>query len=409
MELRFIHYNPEQLLEEKSFIDWVLRGKENESWEKFLDEHPEFHSSAHTARKIIELLRDQYDVLDERSLRTMWKNIRSYDLQPEKKRRTRIRRWIVRSAAAVFLLALGLAGYFQFFKADSYQFDASSTGGQHEEARMVLSTGEAIALNRDKSSIQINDREDQVIVNDSVVRLSESPIPEGKEVPMNEVVIPYGKSTDLLLADGTKVWLNAGSRLAFPSKFSGKERKVYLEGEACFKVTRNRDKPFIVQAGEVDLEVLGTWFDISAYAGDGSIETVLLEGSVAVHYSKKFGLGKGEVLLKPAQKAKFNREERNVHVTEVPHPELYIAWTEGWMQFTKESVNTVLTKLERYYDIEFRLPSHYPSNDLITGKLDLKESIGEVMKALSDVARINYRISGNEVYIEKKMKVLPRQ
>lgn len=85
-----------------------------------------------------------------------------------------------------------------------------------------------------------------------------------QEAQMNEVVIPYGKKSELLLADGTKVWLNAGSRMAFPSKFTKNIREVFLEGEACFEVEENEGQPFIVKAGDLDVKVLGTHFNVSA-------------------------------------------------------------------------------------------------------------------------------------------------
>src|SRR5690606_14480825 len=99
-----------------------------------------------------------------------------------------------------------------------------------------------------------------------------------QEVWMNEVIIPYGKKSELLLADGTKVWLNAGSRLAFPSRFTRNTREVFLEGEACFQVAKNEEQLFIVKAGNLDVKVLGTHFNVSAYPADATIETVLLEG-----------------------------------------------------------------------------------------------------------------------------------
>jgi transmembrane sensor len=410
MELKFLNYSPEQLLEEKSFIDWVLRGTGKYKWKKFIEEYPEFRSTVQSAREIIFLLHDHCDVLDEDSLLEMWGNIYRYDQHYWKTSvRLNWKRWIRSVAALSLLLALGLSGYLFFTKEDAYPFLSSKADNQSNEARMVLPTGREITLNRDNSSILLNDKNEQVIVNDSIIHLSRQPVLKEKEVPMNEVVIPYGKRSELLLADGTKVWLNAGSRLAFPSKFTGKYRKVYLEGEACFKVTRNQEKPFIVKAGKVDVQVLGTLFDVSAYTGDEFIETVLLEGSVGVNHSKRFGLGKSEVFLKPSQKLRFNKKACEVVVTDEPNADIYIAWTEGWMQFSKESLSAVLDKLERYYNVEVSIPSHFPSSALISGKLDLKESLEDVMTVLADVARINYRISGNEIYIEKKMDVLPRQ
>jgi len=213
----------------------------------------------------------------------------------------------------------------------------------------------------------------------------------------------------LLLADGTKVWLNAGSRLAFPSKFTKNTREIYLEGEACFRVAKNENQPFIVKAGNLDVKVLGTHFNVSAYSKDATIETVLLEGSVALEKPKAFGLGKSEVVLKPNQKASFKKEESEITVTDEADVDLYVAWTYGWLKYERESLWSVLRKVERYYNVEIQLPASYPGDDKITGKLDLKESLNAVMVVLADASGFEYRISENKVFIEKKMKTLPRR
>jgi ferric-dicitrate binding protein FerR (iron transport regulator) len=164
-----------------------------------------------------------------------------------------------------------------------------------------------------------------------------------------------------------------------------------------------------VKAGNLDVRVLGTHFNVSAYPADATIETVLLEGSVAVEKPKTFGLGKNEVILKPSQKASFEKEASEFTVTDEPDTDLYIAWTYGWLKYDKESLWSVLRKVERYYNVEIHLPDNYPGDDKITGKLDLKESLEEVMVVLADASRFEYRINGNKVFIEKKMEELRRR
>ena len=107
-----------------------------------------------------------------------------------------------------------------------------------------------------------------------------------------------------------------------------------------------------------------------------------------------------EVILKPNQRALFNKSEMTTSVFEEAHAELFIAWTEGWFPFYKEPLNNVFKKVERYYNVQFIYDEVFPSEDLISGKLDLKYSIDEVMKALADVAGISYQINQNKIYIE---------
>ncbi|MDD4225234.1 MAG: FecR domain-containing protein [Mariniphaga sp.] len=410
MKKEFLAYKLEQLLDEKSFVEWVLHKQKNREWEKFIEENPDFRNKVNQARKIILLLRDKYETLDEKSVMELWKKISHFEKQQsEKRRKLTIHRWVSRAAVLLLLVSLGTFGYFYFTDQDAgYQFKTSSeTTG--DEARMVLSTGEEIALKKDNSTIALNDSANQVIVNDSIFDLAQKSEAGNEEFFMNEVIIPYGKKSELLLADGTKVWVNAGSRLAFPSKFTKSTREVYLEGEACFEVTRNDNQPFIVKTGNINVKVLGTHFNISAYPTDETIETILLKGSVAVERPGSLGRRKNEIILKPNQKASFVKGEEKLSVSEESDADFYIAWTYGWLKYNKESLLSVLRKVERYYNISIQLPSNYPGDDLITGKLDLKESLEEVMLALADASGFEYRIIEGKVIIEKKIAPLKRR
>lgn len=410
MKHEFLKYSLEQLLEEKSFIAWVLHHKDEREWERFLKANSGFRPKVNKAREIILFLRDKYDVLDEDSVLEVWKNIDKYDKQYKQKvRNLNFRRRFSWAASILLFISLGTFGYLYLGeKNNEYQF-VSPDSPQTSEARMVLSTGEEIALKKDNSTITLNDVADQVTVNDSIIDLKEKAGTGKQIVSMNEVVIPYGKKSELLLADGTKVWLNAGSRLAFPSRFTDDTREVYLEGEACFQVTRNEKHPFIVKAGNLDVKVLGTHFNVSAYSNDETIETVLLEGSVVVSKPKAFGLGKENVVLRPNQKASFFKENSKLSVANEPHADLFIAWTYGWLEYYRESLLSVLQKVERYYNVEIYLPDNYPGGDKISGKLDLKDSLEAVMVVLSDASGFEFRISEDKVLIERKMQELPMQ
>ena len=208
------------------------------------------------------------------------------------------------------------------------------------------------------------------------------------------------KKAELLLADGTKVWLNAGSRLAFPQKFIEKKREVFLEGEAYFEAAKNETQPFIVNTGQLNIKVIGTHFNVSAYPSDNNIETVLLEGSVVVSRPTVFGLKKEEVTLKPDQKALFDVQNNIISVSDVPDAGMYISWTTGWLEFSKESLHSVFNQLERYYNVKITIPPNFPYPELISGKLDLKDSLEDVMIALGDVSNIVYRINKLKNQIE---------
>lgn len=409
MELKYLKYNLEELIEDKQFIVWVLKGSRNNEWEEFIENNPGIKIKAKKAQEIIMLLRDTYDVLDEESVLQIWQNIDQFNRRQKNKAYTfKFRKTLSWAAVIFFVVSVGTFAFFNFGNKDNnYQFISTNISNKNSEAKIVLSNGEEILLNSDNSSIALNNNNELVIDNQSVIDLSQEEAGQEKLIQMNEVVIPYGKRSELLLVDGTKVWLNAGSRLAFPTKFTKKDREVFLEGEAYFEVSKNEQQPFVVHAADLDIKVLGTHFNVSAFTADKNIETVLIEGSVVLRNSKSLAWGKNEIFLKPYQKATFDKKNNNIEVKDDPNADIFIAWTEGWLQFSQESLKSVFTKLERYYNIEITTPYNFPSSEIITGKLDLKDSLEEVMMALSDVARLEYRISQNKITIDKKIKKLP--
>jgi ferric-dicitrate binding protein FerR (iron transport regulator) len=259
-----------------------------------------------------------------------------------------------------------------------------------------------VNLTDEKSEIVVLKNQDAILINkDSVVANTPVKSQDAKQVALNEVTVPFGKKTTLVLADGTKVWINAGSRFAFPQKFEGNRREVHLDGEAYFEVTKNKNQPFIVSTQNIDVEVLGTKFNLSAYQSDNFCETVLLEGAVEVQDNGKLFNAKLE--LKPNQKATYYTDNKELIRSESPDAKMQVSWINGWYQFTNQNLITVLDKLERYYNIRFIHDTTLESKALpISGKLDLKGSINEVMAVLSKVAKINFQISGNEIIIEEQ-------
>jgi ferric-dicitrate binding protein FerR (iron transport regulator) len=305
------------------------------------------------------------------------------------------------AAVLIITLSIGAVGFWSLHQHQkSYVYTTDTDPEKDNQSRLLLSNGTTVDLEKDNSKIAMNGDQKIVIDNEKVIDLTK--ISEPDETKMNEVVIPYGKRSQLLLEDGTKVWLNAGSKMAFPTKFSKNKREVFLEGEAYFEVSHNPEKPFFVNTGEITIKVLGTKFDLSAYKTDKLTETILLEGKVAISEQSPLGFLFPETILMPNHKASYNRNDRSIVVKDESDVEFAIAWTEGWFKFSQQSMNEVLNKLQRYYNVQFVYDREFRTTDLISGKLDLKESVEQVMIALTDVANIQYRIDGDKIYIDRK-------
>jgi len=305
------------------------------------------------------------------------------------------------AAILIVSLSIGAAGFWIYQNQRSYVYTtvADSSG----KSQLHLSNGTVIDLEKDDSKIALSGDQKITIDNEKVIDLKETA--KEAESKMMEVVVPFGKKSQLTLEDGTKVWLNAGSRMAFPEKFTGKKREIFLEGEGYFEVAHNREITFYVNTGEIAVRVLGTRFDVSAYESDGAIETVLVEGKVAISKRSALAFLKDESILLPNQRASYDRINHSIVVKNEPDVDNAVAWTEGVFKFHRQSINDVLNKLERYYNVKFLYNSGFPTKDLITGKLYLKDTIDQVMKTLEVVAKLQYRIDGNKIYIERKKQL----
>lgn len=407
MDLKYLTYNIDELILESSFIFFVTKNKDKEKWELFIKEHPDFEKKARLARDIILCMQDSEDVISEDEIYSIWQKIDQFYSQQliQQKKVIRFRNILRYAAILILILSISGIGYFHFKNKNSkYQFAKSEVLINRDNARLVLANGQAIDLKKKESTIQVNGIDKVININsDSVVSLPKSDKSNVGD-QYNEVVVPYGTKSIIELEDGTKIWLNAGSRFAFPTHFGGNKREVFLEGEAYFVVAHNEAKPFLVNTNEVTVKVLGTRFNISAYDLDEDILTVLEEGKVTISRNSALSLAEKETVMTPNQKAVYNKELKTINVKDEPDVEFYTAWVEGWFLFSKESLVAVFNKLERYYNVKFIYDKSFLSNDLISGKLDLKDSISDVLVTLSALSKISYKIENENIYIETKLK-----
>lgn len=234
----------------------------------------------------------------------------------------------------------------------------------------------------------------------------ESPAIATKET---QVQTHMGTRTNLLLPDGTVVWLNAGSVLTYPSSFSGQERNVTLEGEAFFDVAKDEKHPFIVHTSTANIKVLGTSFDVKAYAKDKTMETTLIKGSIEVTYRKS------RIVLKPNQKlvvAKITEEEK----PKMAEPEVKLlkptieahtgaiietSWTENKLMFQDEDFKALAEKMERWYGVTINFDKEGLKNLRFTGTFQ-KETIQQALEALQLTASFKYFITGNQITIYER-------
>ncbi|MBP2833305.1 FecR family protein [Aquimarina sp. U1-2] len=211
-----------------------------------------------------------------------------------------------------------------------------------------------------------------------------------------EISIPKGKLFQLALSDGTKVWLNAASSLKFPRVFNAGDqyREVHLVGEAFFDVTTNNEQPFIVNTGKVNVEVLGTQFNVSSYNEDSTVKTTLVEGSVAV---KDPANKNNQLKLTPNHQAIYNKDNKILAQKEV-NPDIYTSWMRKKIIVHNEPFKEVYKRIERTYDVEITSLNEKLNNTHFTGEFDI-ESVQQILNVFSKTIEFTYEIEDKKITI----------
>ena len=206
----------------------------------------------------------------------------------------------------------------------------------------------------------------------------------------NELTVeaPAGSTVNFELSDGTKVWLNHGSRLKYPYRFDGKSRKVFLTGEAYFAVAHNKKLPFVVATNSVEVKATGTAFNVSAYPGDNVIETTLVEGRVILSES----IGNKEIrALSPNECLKFN-VSKNEFTVESGNTAKYVAWKEGRLVFRNDSLAEVAKKLARWYNVDIEIVSSKAKEFTYTATFT-NETLPQVLDLMTLPTPVSYRLT----------------
>ena len=262
------------------------------------------------------------------------------------------------------------------------------------KAELILSTGERVVL--DRKNVAIEGLNEMGIRNDSVTGLDYATAKvEGKEIMYNTMRIPVGGFYQLALSDGSKVWLNSMSELRFPVTFTGEQRKVYLTGEAYFEVTHDSVHPFIVETPDgMEVKVYGTEFNMNTYE-KGVVQTVLVKGKVGVRGGV---LGK-EVVLAPEQMAVYREKTGEIQVENVD-PYKYVAWKDGEFVFERETIEEIMERLSRWYDVKVFYSNESLKQKRFTGAISRYKDIEQVLHLIEGPATLHFEIKGNVVTVQ---------
>jgi len=208
------------------------------------------------------------------------------------------------------------------------------------------------------------------------------------QIALNTLVVPRGGQYNLSLPDGTRVWLNAESSLIFPVEFKGHKREVTLTGEAYFEVAKNAKMPFHVKLNKMEVEVLGTHFNIMAYNDEPVVKTTLLEGSVKLSNSK------GQQVLKPGQEGILNGADK--FIVKNANLEQAMAWKNGRFVFNNDDIPSISRKLARWYNVSVDDQRNNKSLTY-TGSISKYQYVSDVLKMLELTGTMHYKIENRKV------------
>src|SRR5690606_18370642 len=221
---------------------------------------------------------------------------------------------------------------------------------------------------------------------------SESAIPE---LIFHTLVVPAANFFKITLTDGTTVWVNAASELRFPEDFGAHERRVYLKGEAYFEVEKDAERPFFVETEEVNIRVLGTHFNVSAYGKN--VKTSLAEGSVEVINDTR------SVIIAPGQSAEWSNGDLKVRKTELQRD---LAWKNNIFYFRNDHIVSIANQLKRWYNIDVSLSQDVPLDNTYSGEIGRNVNLSEVLTMLAFVSDLKFTLNSNKLLITKQKPMM---
>lgn len=392
----------EDLLSNESFLKYCL-GDETEAafWEAEQLSTSGLKERVQEARKFIEFLKAEM-VDPELEAEKLLKLIRERNkIDTKKVKFPFYRKWIWPAAAAIFLLFTVTF----YLVSSNHKNNNDDKIVQSNPARDVAPGGTKAVLTLSNGSQVVLDSSSTGTIDEGnikILKLANGPLSysgtdnnNGAEA-YNSISTPKGGQYQVILSDGTKVWLNAVSSIKFPVRFTGIFREVEVSGEVYFEVAKDKAHPFIVKNKESNalIEVTGTAFNVNAYKDDGNIKVTLVEGGVKISTA---GI---EKVIKPGQQASLNNESIQIKAVNIKE---IIAWKYGRFDFGEgASIQSIMHQLSRWYDLDIEYRGEV--KELFWGSLSRNVNVSQVLKMLEATGGIKFKIEGNKIIVMPTLK-----
>jgi hypothetical protein len=384
---KFINYQTEDFVLDKEFTYWVLHPDEelDSFWEYFINEHPDKELEIREAILIIKSLQPIRQEVPQQKLDVIFQKVQLSG----KKVRFNWNAGFKYAATIAILISLGSLIYWSVQTKN--QFPAEVDSEMFLKGKVILSNGTTREFDTEQTTITQTSNGNLSVNADTIDIDSDQ-----TASTMIQVIIPYGKRSEVTLADGTHIWLNSGSQLSYPSNFKTGSREVYLSGEALFDVKPNPNKPFYVITQDIKIKVLGTSFNVCSYKDDNTMQTVLLHGKISAGRNKLFSQ---TIDLIPGERLTFEKTNKILSKDKVD-VRLYASWINGYLIFDNARITEIYKKLERFYNQRIIVDEGLDQISF-SGKLDLNGQITDVLDNISLASSVKV-FKNNGSYIIKK-------
>jgi len=398
-------YRISELLD-KSVLN-ILTPEENselQTWRKENPEHEQLYQRFHN----VEYLRREYvkyhKIDTTRPLEDMMRRIGAETIDYHIGQRNWMK-YAGIAASVVLLLGLGKVA-FDHFSSVGEVFQIETTINEfaeihHGETKAVLTkaNGEQIVMNSDEDIIEPAILSQNLDVeSESVATSAESTPTENVEPQMNQLDVPRGGEFKIELEDGTIIWLNSQTQLIYPEQFTGKERRVKVEGEAFFKVAKDEQHPFFVETDGQEVRVFGTEFNVRSYPEDTNVQTTLVEGRISL---SRLHNPDNSLILTPGHQVLFDKATEKAQVYSAA-TDIITSWRSGMFVFENQSLGQIMCDLSRWYDFNYEFEEERLSNTLFMGSMSRYDSFDKVLSVIEKSGGIKFHYVDNKVIISSK-------
>lgn len=385
------------LLEQESFLNYCFGRNDSDVryWNKWVAEHPDKEIQIETLKRtVIMMAKASRETLRDQHFEELQQKISGATVIPAAKKRSLWKP--IWTAAAVVLMAAGTALiYYRPVKPETKNIIVQKTDVKpgRNKAVLTLGNGQKISLSdsgNGRIAVQSRAQITKTASGQIVYQESNEPANNGSAPEYNTIEAPAGGQWQVVLPDQSKVWLNAGSSLTYPTCFIGNERKVQLKGEAYFEITHNGKMPFKVSSKGQVVEVLGTHFNIMAYEDEQMMMTTLLQGSVRISDG-----GRSRVLV-PGEQAQVSFA--GMRVTKETDLEDVMAWKNGYFKFN-ESLESTMRKIARWYDVKITYADNIDPSLRFGGKISRYKNLASALKIMELTGNVHFKIKGRRVTV----------